>query len=217
MTTDHTTPCNKGFEIAAYLAGVMPPEERPRFEEHLARCDACRTRLVAIHRMGGDIPESVEPVKLDRAWRRVEQALEQRTSRMLESERVSGDPEQRTADIPALARVIHLRPRIRRPARTHDAGALAAATEQAAPLSSITYASDDSAVIGKLGRDESGDLLLYLMADEGSILEGSKVVAREEEALHIAEGTPDRYGVIPLADTSSWNPEKMMVELHLPR
>jgi hypothetical protein len=97
-------------------------------------------------------------------------------------------------------------------------GALAAATEQVAPLSSITYASDDTTVIGKIGKDESsGDLLLYLIADEGSILEEARVVAREEEALHIAEGTPDRYGVIPLADTSSWNPEKMVVELHLRR
>jgi hypothetical protein len=214
MTTEHNTPCNEGFEIAAYLTGVMPPEERPRFEEHLARCEACRARLVAIHRTGGEIPESVEPLRLDRAWQRVDEAL-------VRWRGTTPDPDEGKTDPPhparSLARVIHLRPRVRKPLRPHDMGALAAATEQAAPLSSITYTADESEVIGKVGKDESGNLLLYLMADDGSILEGARVVAREEEASRAVEGQPDGYGVVPLADTSSWNPEKMRVELHLRR
>jgi hypothetical protein len=223
MKTEHSDPCNEGMEIVAYLAGVMPPEDRPRFEEHLARCDACRARLVAIHRMGGDLPETVEPVSLDRAWRRVEQALDQWKDPIHTSDTALTDPTDSVSgpppagDLKHVARVIHLRARVRKPLRPHDMGALAAATEQAAPLASITYTADDSEVLGKVARDESGNLLLYLMADDGSILEGSKVVARDEEASLTAEGAPDAYGVVPLTDTSSWNPEKMRVELHLRR
>ncbi len=39
----------------AYLDGELPEEDRRRFEEHLASCDACRTELDELKRLTEDL------------------------------------------------------------------------------------------------------------------------------------------------------------------
>ena len=48
--------CNEFNRMAgAYLDGELPEEERRRFEEHLASCDACRTELAELKRLTEDL------------------------------------------------------------------------------------------------------------------------------------------------------------------
>ncbi len=48
--------CNEFNGMAgAYLDGELPDEERRRFEEHLASCDACRTELAELRRLTEDL------------------------------------------------------------------------------------------------------------------------------------------------------------------
>lgn len=48
--------CNEFNRMAgAYLDGELPDEERRRFEEHLASCDACRTELAELKRLTEDL------------------------------------------------------------------------------------------------------------------------------------------------------------------
>jgi len=48
--------CNEFNRMAgAYLDGELPEEERRRFEEHLASCDACRTELDELKRLTEDL------------------------------------------------------------------------------------------------------------------------------------------------------------------
>ena len=48
--------CNEFNRMAgAYLDGELPEEDRRRFEEHLASCDACRTELAELKRLTEDL------------------------------------------------------------------------------------------------------------------------------------------------------------------
>ena len=48
--------CDEFNQMAgAYLDGELPEEDRRRFEEHLASCDACRTELAELKRLTEDL------------------------------------------------------------------------------------------------------------------------------------------------------------------
>lgn len=51
--------------ITGYLEGTMPPEDRARFERHLAECDGCQAYLdqmrETIAALGSLPPESISP------------------------------------------------------------------------------------------------------------------------------------------------------------
>ena len=73
--------CNEFNGMAgAYLDGELPDEERRRFEEHLALCDACRTELAELRRLTEDLNmmRFKEPVdeELQRYWAGVYNRLE---------------------------------------------------------------------------------------------------------------------------------------------
>jgi hypothetical protein len=43
-------------DIAAYLDGVLAPQDRARVEQHVAECDDCRSELIAVSRVLSTIP-----------------------------------------------------------------------------------------------------------------------------------------------------------------
>ena len=58
--------CQELVELVTdYFEGVMPPELRERFDEHVARCSGCRTYVeqmrLTIAATGRLTPESVSP------------------------------------------------------------------------------------------------------------------------------------------------------------
>lgn len=69
--------CNEFVELVTeYLEGALSPEERARFEEHMANCDGCAIFLEQMHqtiRLLGWLPEeSLSPTareKLLQAFR----------------------------------------------------------------------------------------------------------------------------------------------------
>ena len=81
MATDPTgMSCKELVElITEYLEGSLPPEDKARFEQHLAFCDWCRTYLeqmrLTIHTLGElseeSIPEGVKAELLEvfRTWK----------------------------------------------------------------------------------------------------------------------------------------------------
>ncbi len=66
--------------ITEYLEGTLPPEDKARFEQHLAFCEWCRTYLeqmrLTIHSLGKlseeSIPENVMVglVEVFRTWKK---------------------------------------------------------------------------------------------------------------------------------------------------
>jgi anti-sigma factor RsiW len=61
--------CNELVElVTAYLDGALDPQERRRFEEHVAECDGCATYVeqfrTTIHTVGRLAPED-RPVRTD--------------------------------------------------------------------------------------------------------------------------------------------------------
>lgn len=215
MVSHTNDTCPDAIATASYVAGAMSEETKASFEAHLGGCDACLARLAELSGLGDEPPAGTEPVALDRAWRRVEQALHQWGGNF----RHDADPATAgEAARRAPGRVIPLRPVVRAPARRRDPRALAAATDEPPPLSAITLMAEGVALMGKLGRsEETGDLLVYLMADDMATLAGARVVARDEETGGLSEGSPDDFGVAPLAATASWNPTKLRIDIHLPR
>ncbi len=83
MATDPTgMSCKELVElITEYLEGALPPEDKARFEQHLAFCDCCGTYLeqmrLTIHSLGKlaeeSIPEGVkgELLEVFRNWKRI--------------------------------------------------------------------------------------------------------------------------------------------------
>ena len=67
MGTDPTgMSCKELVElITEYLEGTLPPEDKARFEQHLAFCDWCRTYLehmrLTIRTLGKLTEESISP------------------------------------------------------------------------------------------------------------------------------------------------------------
>ena len=82
MATDPTgMSCKELVElITEYLEGSLPPEDKARFEQHLAFCDWCRTYLeqmrLTIHTLGAlseeSIPEDAKAGLLEvfRTWKK---------------------------------------------------------------------------------------------------------------------------------------------------
>ena len=73
--------CQELVELVSdYLEGALPPEDRQRFEEHLAGCDDCRTYLDQMRRtiaaLGALTEAAVSPeardelLRLFRDWKR---------------------------------------------------------------------------------------------------------------------------------------------------
>ena len=50
--------------LGAYLAGTLPPAARRSVDDHLAGCDACRTRLAEVEDLGAAIRRAVIPLPL---------------------------------------------------------------------------------------------------------------------------------------------------------
>jgi anti-sigma factor RsiW len=54
--------CREFVEIVtAYLEGTLPPEERARFEAHVAECEGCSGYLEDMRRLVGSLHELPEP------------------------------------------------------------------------------------------------------------------------------------------------------------
>ncbi|MEA2133921.1 MAG: hypothetical protein QOC68_1830 [Solirubrobacteraceae bacterium] len=81
MSTDRALTCQELTEaLTDYLEGVMAPEERARFDAHLALCEGCvhyvtqmRQTVEAVHRLRVSDVEATAPDDLlaaFRAWRR---------------------------------------------------------------------------------------------------------------------------------------------------
>lgn len=85
MTTDPTgMSCKELVElITEYLEGTLPPENKARFEQHLAFCDWCKTYLeqmrLTIRTLGELTEESIpaqareELLQVFRNWKRDEE------------------------------------------------------------------------------------------------------------------------------------------------
>jgi anti-sigma factor RsiW len=65
--------------VTAYREGVLPPDERERFDAHLAACPPCVTYVeqldLTVHSLGGlhdaieDAPETQELLRVFREWK----------------------------------------------------------------------------------------------------------------------------------------------------
>ena len=80
MCSDYLT-CRQLVELVTeYFEGVLPPERRSRFEEHIMSCPPCREHLEQMRetiRLLGCIPEETVPPEAEealvvafRGWRR---------------------------------------------------------------------------------------------------------------------------------------------------
>lgn len=73
----HELTCKELVEIVTdYLEGVLSPEDRARFDEHLSRCDGCRSYVEQMRetiRLTGMLDEEQVPIgqrqRLRRAFR----------------------------------------------------------------------------------------------------------------------------------------------------
>ena len=83
MTSERALTCQELTEVLTdYLEGVMAPEERARFDAHLALCEGCvhyvtqmRQTVEAVHRLRVSDVEATAPddvLAAFRAWRRGE-------------------------------------------------------------------------------------------------------------------------------------------------
>jgi anti-sigma factor RsiW len=83
VSSTRTITCKELTEVLTdYLEGVMPPEDRERFEAHLAICDGCATYVDHMRQVIATVhelrPEHVEATAPDdlleafRAWKRGE-------------------------------------------------------------------------------------------------------------------------------------------------
>ena len=81
MSSERTLTCQQLTEVITdYLEGVMPPDERARFDAHLAICDGCVTYVEQMRQAIGTARalrvEDVEATAPDdlleafRAWKR---------------------------------------------------------------------------------------------------------------------------------------------------
>ena len=81
MSSPRAITCQELTEVLTdYLEGVMPPEERARFDAHLALCEGCvhyvtqmRQTVAAVHRLRVEDVEATAPDDLlaaFRSWRR---------------------------------------------------------------------------------------------------------------------------------------------------
>ncbi len=80
MTSQNLT-CQELVElVTSYLEGSLPPEERLRFERHLAICDGCATYVeqmrITIQAVGRLTESAIEPetkdelLRIFRDWKR---------------------------------------------------------------------------------------------------------------------------------------------------
>jgi anti-sigma factor RsiW len=54
--------CEEFVELVTdYLEGVLPEEQRARFEAHMAGCEGCSGYLEDMRRVAGSLHEMVEP------------------------------------------------------------------------------------------------------------------------------------------------------------
>jgi predicted anti-sigma-YlaC factor YlaD len=83
MSSERALTCQELTEVLTdYLEGVMAPEERARFDAHLALCEGCvhyvtqmRQTVEAVHRLRVSDVEATAPddvLAAFRAWRRGE-------------------------------------------------------------------------------------------------------------------------------------------------
>ncbi len=83
MSSERALTCQELTEVLTdYLEGVMPPEERARFDAHLALCEGCvhyvtqmRQTVEAVHQLHpSDVEASAPDALLEafRAWQRGE-------------------------------------------------------------------------------------------------------------------------------------------------
>ena len=81
MSSERSLTCQQLTEVITdYLEGVMPPDERARFDAHLAICDGCVTYVEQMRQAIGTVRtlrvEDVEATAPDdlleafRAWKR---------------------------------------------------------------------------------------------------------------------------------------------------
>ena len=86
MSSARTITCQELTEVLTdYLEGVMPAEDRARFEAHVAICDGCATYveqmrqvIATVHELRPDEVEATAPddlLEAFRAWKRGEPAL----------------------------------------------------------------------------------------------------------------------------------------------
>ncbi len=208
--------CADILELAAYVTGNLVEEDRTPLERHCTSCEACRRRLVEIYRAsrgrGREAVRELPPVTLSRARQRVAEALAAWAQEVNQGS-VSTPAPAAASSMARPEKVITLLPRVHDPAMTPEPGLLAAATERRVPLACVTYASLEAPFLAKAGRDECGNLVVYLITGEGTIPAGTRVVARYQGM--VAEGCPDPFGAVPLPETAARNPEKVSIEIHL--
>ena len=83
MSSTRTLTCKELTEVLTdYLEGVMPVDDRERFEAHLAICDGCvtyvdqmRQVIATVHELRPDDVEATAPddlLEAFRAWKRGE-------------------------------------------------------------------------------------------------------------------------------------------------
>ena len=81
MSSARTLTCKELTEVLTdYLEGVMPSEDRARFEAHVAVCDGCATYveqmrqvIATVHELRADDVEATAPddlLEAFRAWKR---------------------------------------------------------------------------------------------------------------------------------------------------
>jgi len=56
------SPCERGTDVASYVLGSLPGEERASFERHLATCSACRRDVGELQVVADALPLAAEQV-----------------------------------------------------------------------------------------------------------------------------------------------------------
>ncbi len=203
MSNMRRTDCPDEFELASYMAGILPSEERSALECHFIDCSECRRTLVEVVRMGPVPDEACIPVSLPRAWRRIEAALNK-----FDAE--SGDSINAGKVIPLFPR-----PLLNHQDDTGHALAAASIENEVPPL--VTFTNEDGSILGKFLRDErTEEVSVFLIAEDMEFVRKALVRIHNPQAGFKAEGLADEYGVFPLGKAPLLRPDETSLELKMP-
>ena len=195
--------CPNELGLAAYLAGNIDPEERKRLEEHFSNCATCSQAIAELVKSKRDSALNGEVADIHRARERMKEYME-----------IAGD--QKYDGRVSIARVIELHPRPRIVTPRQDGYVLAAATENEAPELG-SYVSDDGSILLRSSRDaNTGELELYLIVDDLTPYEKSKIIIENRIESFRVECVPDQYGRISAGNSPALSPDETSIVIQIP-
>jgi hypothetical protein len=221
MSADSKKDCPGDFHFSSYLAGTVSEQERAQLEGHFADCPQCCQQLGELYQMYV-ASDSASDVQLPNAWQRIEAKLGRLRQECTDpggtvDKAPSRIEPQGTFAVDAVAdNVIRLHYRAVRRNVGSMGHALAAASKDA-PSAVLTYVSPDQSVLCKLARDEQTDrTTVFLITEDIAALEGALLQVFGPHHECMAEGFPDKNGVLSLDRLRLQEPEATTVEVKAP-